>query len=152
MKIVLLENLRKLGNIGEIINVRRGYARNFLIPQKKALFASDKNIKEVEKIKNDLNKKDQEKKKIAKEISEKLKNKIFEVKKLVTENKELYGSVKPSEISKILKEKVDVDLSSSLIQPVKEIKSIGEFKVILNLHSEIESFIKIKVTAEENIK
>ena len=96
MKIVLLENLRKLGNIGEIINVRRGYARNFLIPQKKALFASDKNIKEVEKIKNDLNKKDQEKKKIAKEISEKLKNKIFEVKKLVTENKELYGSVKPS--------------------------------------------------------
>ena len=152
MKIVLLENLRKLGNIGEIINVRRGYARNFLIPQKKALFASDKNIKEVEKIKNDLNKKDQEKKKIAKEILEKLKNKIFEVKKLVTENKELYGSVKPSEISKILKEKVDVDLSSSLIQPVKEIKSIGEFKVILNLHSEIESFIKIKVTAEENIK
>ena len=152
MKIVLLENLRKLGNIGEIINVRRGYARNFLIPQKKALFASDKNIKEVEKIKNDLNKKDQEKKKIAKEISEKLKNKIFEVKKLVTENKELYGSVKPSEISKILKEKADVDLSSSLIQPVKEIKSIGEFKVILNLHSEIESFIKIKVTAEENIK
>ena len=152
MKIVLLENLRKLGNIGEIINVKRGYARNFLIPQKKALFASDKNIKEVEKIKNDLNKKDKEKKKIAKEISEKLKNKIFELKNLVTENKELYGSVKPSEISKILKAKADVDLSSSLIQPVKEIKSIGEFKVILNLHSEIESFIKIKVTAEENIK
>ena len=68
MKIVLLENLRKLGNIGEIINVRRGYARNFLIPQKKALFASEKNIKEVEKIKNDLNKKDLEKKKAAKEI------------------------------------------------------------------------------------
>ena len=152
MKIVLLENFRKLGNIGEIIDVRRGYARNFLIPQKKALFASDKNIKEVEKIKNDLNKKDQEKKKIAKEISEKLKNKIFEVKKLVTENKELYGSVKPSEISKILKEKVDVDLSSSLIQPVKEIKSIGEFKVILNLHSEIESIIKIKVLPEETVK
>ena len=130
MKIVLLENLRKLGTIGEIINVKRGYARNFLIPEKKALFASEKNIKQVEKI----NKKE------------------FKVKKLSTENKELYGSVKPSEISKILKEKADVDLSSSLIQPVKEIKSIGEFKVILNLHSEIESFIKIKVTAEENIK
>ena len=87
MKIVLLENLRKLGNIGEIINVKRGYARNFLIPQKKALFASDKNIKEVSKIKSDLNKKDQEKKKAAKEISEKLKSKTFEIKKLVTENK-----------------------------------------------------------------
>ena len=152
MKVVLLENLRNLGSIGEIINVKRGYARNFLIPQKKALFASDKNIKNVDKIKSDLNKKDQEKKKIAKEIAEKLKDKIFEVKKLVTENKELYGSVKPTEISKILKDREKVELSSSLIQPVKEIKSIGEFKVILNLHSEIESFIKIKVIPEELIK
>ncbi len=152
MKIVLLENLRKLGNIGEIINVKRGYARNFLIPQKKALFASEKNIKEVEKIKTDLNKKDQEKKKTAKEMAEKLKNKKFEIKKLVTENKELYGSVKPTEISKILKEKENIELSSSLIQPVKEIKSVGEFKVILNLHSEIESAITIKVVPEEIIK
>ena len=152
MKVVLLENLRKLGNIGETINVKRGYARNFLIPQKKALFASEKNLKEVEKIKSDLNKKDQEKKKAAKEIADKMKNKTFEVKKLVTENKELYGSVKPTEISKILKEKVNVELSSSLIQPVKEIKTVGEFKVILNLHSEIESFIKIKVVPEELIK
>ena len=152
MKIVLLENLRKLGNIGEIIDVKRGYARNFLIPQKKALFASEKNIKEVEKIKSDLNKKDLEKKKAAKEIAEKLKNKTFEIKKLVTENKELYGSVKPTEISKILKEKENVDLSSSLIQPVTEIKSIGEFKVTLNLHSEIESTIKIKVLPEETVK
>ena len=152
MKIVLLENLRQLGNIGEIINVRRGYARNFLIPQKKALFASDKNIKEVEKIKNDLNKKDLEKKKAAKEIVEKLKNKTFEIKKLVTENKELYGSVKPTEISKLLKEKINIELSSSLIQPVNEIKSVGEFKVVLNLHSEIECFIKIKVLPDEQVK
>ena len=152
MKIVLLENLRKLGTIGEIINVKRGYARNYLIPQKKALFASEKNIKEVEKIKSYLNKKDQEKKKAAKQIAEKLKNKIFEIKKLVTENKELYGSVKPTEISKILKDREKIELSSSLIQPVKEIKSVGEFKVVLNLHSEIESFIKIKVIPEELIK
>ena len=152
MKIVLLENLRKLGTIGEIINVKRGYARNFLIPEKKALFASEKNIKQVEKIKSDLNKKDQEKKKMAKEIADKLKNKTFEIKKLVTENKELYGSVKPSEISKLLKEKEKIELSSSLIQPVTEIKSIGEFKVTLNLHSEIVSSIKIKVIPEELIK
>jgi len=152
MRIVLLENLRKLGTIGEIINVKRGYARNFLIPQKKALFASEKNIKEVEKIKTDLNKKDQEKKKVAKEIAEKLKNKTFEVKKLVTENKELYGSVKPTEISKLLKQKENIELSSSLIQPVTEIKSVGEFKVVLNLHSEIESLIKIKVIPEELVK
>ena len=152
MKVVLLENLRNLGSIGEIISVKRGYARNFLIPQKKALFASEKNIKDVDKIKSDLNKKDQEKKRSAKEIADKLKDKTFKVKKLVTENKELYGSVKPTEISKILKEKENIELSSSLIQPVKEIKSVGEFKVILNLHSEIESFIKIKVVPEEQVK
>ena len=152
MKIVLLENLRKLGNIGEIISVKRGYARNFLIPQNKALFASAKNIKEVEKIKTDLSKKDQDKKKAGKVIAEKLKNKTFEIKKLVTENKELYGSVKPTEISKILKDREKIELSSSLIQPVKEIKSVGEFKVVLNLHSEIELFIKIKVIPEELIK
>tara|TARA_Y100001970_G_C14032482_1_gene749361 strand:+ start:333 stop:791 length:459 start_codon:yes stop_codon:yes gene_type:complete len=152
MKIVLLENLRKLGSIGEVIDVKRGYARNFLIREKKALFASEKNIKQVEKIKNELNKKDLEKKKAAKEISEKLKNKIFEIKKLVTENKELYGSVKPTEISKLLKENENIEISSSLIQPVTEIKSIGEFKVVLNLHSEIESNIKIKVIPEEIVK
>ncbi len=152
MKIVLLENLRKLGNIGEIIKVKRGYARNFLIPEKKALFASEENIKQVEKIKSNLNKKDQEKKKNAKEIAEKLKNKTFNIKKLVTENKELYGSVKTTEISKILKDEEKVELSSSLIQPVTEIKTVGEFKVILNLHSEIECSIKIKVEPEESIK
>jgi len=152
MKIVLLENLRNLGSIGQIIDVKRGYARNYLIPQKKALFASEKNIKQVEKIKIDLNKKDQEKKKEAKLIAEKLNNKSFEIKKLVTENNELYGSVKPTEISKLLKDNENIELSSSLIQPVKEIKSIGEFKVVLNLHSQIESFIKIKVTPEDLVK
>ena len=152
MKIVLLENLRKLGTIGEIIDVKRGFARNFLIPQKKALFASEENIKQVEKIKSDLTKKDQDKKKSAKDIAEKLKNKSYEIKKLVTENKELYGSVKPTEISKILKERENIELSSSIIQPVNEIKSIGEFKVLLNLHSEIEVFIKIKVIPEDIVK
>ena len=77
---------------------------------------------------------------------------LFKIKKLVTENKELYGSVKPTEISKILKEGENIELSSSLIQPVTEIKSIGEFKVVLNLHSEIECFIKIKVLPDEQVK
>ena len=82
MKVILLEHIKKLGSIGEIIDVKRGFARNFLISKKKALFASKENIKEVEKIKADLNKKDQEKKKFAKEIFEKLKNKQFTIKKL----------------------------------------------------------------------
>ena len=150
MKVILLENVRKIGSIGEIIDVKRGFARNFLISKKKALFASKANIKEVEVIKQELNKKDQEKKSKAKLIQEKIKNKILEIKKLSTENKELYGSVKPTEISKILQNNDKIEINPSLIQPVKEIKSLGTFKIILNLHPEIQSEISIKVISEED--
>ena len=150
MKVILLENIRKIGNIGEIVNVKRGFARNYLFSRNKALFASKENIKEVEKIKNELSKKDNEKRKEAKLINEKIQKKEYKVKKLATENKELYGSVKPTEISKIIKEIEKVEINPSLIQPVKEIKSIGTFKVVLNLHPEIQSEISVKVISEEN--
>ena len=150
MKVILLENVRKVGSIGDVIDVKRGFARNFLISKKKALFASKENIKEVENIKNELSKKDQEKKKDAKLIYEKIQNKEYTVKKLATENKELYGSVKPTEIAKTLNELEKIEINPSLIQPVKEIKSIGTFKVILNLHPEVQSTISIKVVSEEN--
>ena len=149
MKVVLLENIRKIRSIGEIIDVKRGFARNYLIAQKKALYASKDNIKEVEKIKNELSKKDQDKKNLAKDISEKIQNKELTIKKLSTENKELYGSVKPTEISKILNEMYNVKINPSMIQPAKEIKSLGFFDVILNLHSEVQSKIKLKVIAQE---
>ena len=152
MKIILLENLAKLGSIGQIINVKRGFARNYLISNKKALYASKENIKEVEKIKNELNKKDQEKKKNAKQIYENLKNKIYEVKKLTTESNDLYGSIKPTEISKIINQTDKIDVKTSLIQPLNEIKSLGTFKVRINLHSEVQAEIKIKVISEDNIK
>ena len=152
MKVILLENIRKIGSIGEIIDVKRGFARNFLISKKKALFASKANIKEVEVIKQELNKKDQEEKKKAKSIQEKIKNKIVEIKKLSTENKELYGSVKPTEISKVLEDNEKIKINPSLIQPVKEIKSLGEFKVIINLHSEVQEQIIVKVIPQEETK
>ena len=145
MKVILLENIRKIGSIGDVIDVKRGFARNYLISHKKALFASKKNISDVEKIKKDLNKKDLEKKKNAKEISEKIKNKTYQIYKLSTENKELYGSVKPTEISKIILEKESITLNSSIIQPIKEIKSLGKFKILINLHSEIQTNIYIDV-------
>ena len=150
MKVILLENVRKVGSIGEIIDVKRGFARNYLIAKKKALFASKENIKEVEKIKNELSKKDQDKRIIAKNIDEKLKNKEYTIKKLSTENKELYGSVKPTEISKILKEKDNIEINPSMIQPTKEIKSLGSYNVVLNLHPEIQSQIKIEVIPQED--
>ena len=152
MKVILLENVRKIGSIGEIIDVKRGFARNYLISKKKALFASKENIKEVEKIKQELNKKDQDKKKDAKNILEKIQKKTYEIKKLSTENKELYGSVKPTEISKLINEREKVEINPSNIQPTKEIKSLGEFKVEINLHSEVQTEITIKVISQEDIK
>ncbi len=152
MKVILLENVRKIGSIGEIIDVKRGFARNFLISKKKALFASKENIKEVEKIKQELSKKDQDRKKEAKLIHDKIKNKHYEIKKLSTENNELYGSVKPTEISKVLEEIDNVKINPSLIQPSKEIKSIGDFEVLINLHSEVQTQIVIKTTAQEETK
>ena len=152
MKVILLENIRKVGTIGEIIDVKRGYARNYLILKNKALFASKENINQVEKIKQDLNKKDLEKKKEAQITSEKLKNKEFIIQKLSTENKELYGSVKPTEISKVIMENEKFEINPSLIQPIKEIKSLGSFRVKLNLHSEVQTQINIKVIAQEENK
>ena len=152
MKVILLENLRKIGSIGEVIDVKRGFARNFLIANKKALYASKENIKEVEKIKNELSKKDLEKKKVAKDIFDKIKLKEYVIKKLSTENKELYGSVKPTEISKIIKEKDGIEIAPSMIQLMDDIKSLGEFKVNINLHSEVQAEIKIKVIPAEVIQ
>ena len=152
MKVILLENVRKIGSIGEIIDVKRGFARNFLISKKKALFASKENIKEVEKIKQELNKKDQYKKKEAKNILDKIQKKTYEIKKLSTENKELYGSVKPTEISKLISETENVEINPSNIQPNKEIKSLGEFKVDINLHYDVQTQISIKVVPQEEIK
>ena len=152
MKVILLENLKKIGSIGEIIDVKRGFARNFLIANKKALHASKENISQVEKIKSDLSKKDNEKKKEAKEIFEKLNKKEYKVKKLSTENNELYGSVKPTEISKLIHEKDNLDVKPSMIQPVQEIKSLGKFKAKISLHSEVDAEILIVVESADNIE
>ena len=151
MKVILLENIIKIGSIGDIIDVKRGFARNYLISSKKALYASKENINEVEKVKKELNKKDQEKKKNAKTIYEKINKKEYLVKKLSTENNELYGSVKPTEISKLILEQDKTEIKPSMIQLVKEIKSLGNYKVKINLHSDVQAEINIKViTLEDN--
>ena len=152
MKVILLENLKKIGSIGEVIDVKRGFARNFLISNKKALYASKENILQVEKIKADLSKKDNDKKKEAKEIFEKINKKEYKIKKLSTENNELYGSVKPTEISKLIEEIDKIEVKPSMIQPVQEIKSLGKFRVKIYLHSEVDAEIHIKVDSAESIQ
>ena len=152
MKVILLENVKRIGSIGEVIDVKRGFARNFLIANKKALYASKENIKQVEKIKADLSKKDNEKKKEASKIAEQINRKEYSVKKLSTENNELYGSVKPTEISKLIQEKNKIDIKPSMIQPVEEIKALGKFKVKISLHSEVDAEITINVSSADTIQ
>ena len=152
MKVILLENLKKIGSIGEIIDVKRGFARNFLIANKKALYASRENITKVEKIKTELSKKDNEKKQEAKKIAEKINKKEYKIEKLCTENNELYGSVKPTEISKFIKEIDNQEINPSMIQPIKDIKSIGKFRVKISLHSEVDVEIVVNVISSETIQ
>ena len=152
MKVILLENIRRIGSIGEIIDVKRGFARNFLIANKKALYASKENIKEVEKIKSDLSKKDNDKKNEAQKISEQINNKEYQVKKLSTENNELYGSVKPTEISKLIEVSNKINIKPSMIQPVQEIKTLGKHKVKVFLHSTVDAEIIINVLSADTIQ
>ena len=152
MKVILLENLKKIGSIGEVIEVKRGFARNFLIANKKALYASKENISQVDKIKSELSKKDNDRKQEAKKIAEQINKNQYKIKKLSTENNELYGSVKPTEISKLIKEINKLDIKPSMIEPVKEIKSIGKFKVKISLHSEVDAEILINVESAETIQ
>ena len=152
MKVILLENVKRIGSIGEVIDVKRGFARNFLIANKKALYASKENIREVEKIKSDLAKKDNDKKAEALKISEHINKKEYTVKKLSTENNELYGSVKPTEISQLIQENEKINIKPSMIQPVNEIKSLGKFKVKISLHSAVDAEIEIDVQSAETIQ
>ena len=152
MKVILLENLKRVGLIGEIIDVKRGFARNYLIANKKALYASKENISKVEKIKTELSKKDNERKQEAKKIAEQINKKEYSIKKLSTENKELYGSVKPTEISKLISEMDNLEINPSMIQPIKEIKALGKFKVKISLHSEVDAEININVESAESIQ
>ena len=152
MKVILLENIKSIGTIGDVIDVKRGFARNFLIANKKALYASKKNISEVEKIKVDLSKKDNKKKEEALAISEKINGKEYQIKKLCTENKELYGSVKPTEIASLILSVNKLNIKPSMIQPLDEIKALGRFKVKIYLHSEVDAEIYVQVSSADTVQ
>ena len=145
MEIILLENISNLGNIGDKVKVRDGYGRNFLLKQGKALRFNKENQELVDKQKNELNKKNNEIKKKFKEIADTIKNKSFVFYKESKDNGDLYGSIKPKEITNIIKEKSKVDVNPSQITLKEEINKIGVFKVEINFHSEVKANISIKV-------
>ena len=152
MQIILLENILNLGNIGEIVKVKRGFARNYLIRQGKALNASKENIEIVKKKKDELNKKDLEKKQEAKKKHNAVHKKKYLFTKRAMENGVLYGSLKPKEITKQILDLDKIEIKPSSITLNKEINKTGIYKAKINLHSEIESEILIEVANESDKK
>ena len=145
MEIILLENILNLGNIGDKVTVKNGYGRNFLLKQGKALRFNKDNLELVSKKKDELNKKNNEIKNKFKEISKLINNKTFTFNKESKENGELYGSIKPKEITNLIKEKNNVDVSPSQLILKENLDKIGLFKVEINFHSEVRAQISIKI-------
>ena len=145
MEIILLENIAKLGKIGDLVKVKNGYARNFLLNQNKALRANKENIDLVNRNKAELNKKNTETKNKYIEKSNKIKNKKLKVFKAVKENGDLYALIKPKEISKLILEELKTEIGPSEIIIKKDINKIGQFEININMHSEVQTKIFLVV-------
>ena len=145
MQIILLENILNLGNIGDKVTVKNGYGRNFLLKQGKALRFNKENEEFVNKKKDELNKKNIEIKNKFKEIAKLVNNKSFTFFKESKENGDLYGSIKPKEITNLIKEKAKAEVSPSQIILKDDLNKIGLFKVDINFHSEVKAKISIKI-------
>ena len=145
MEIILLENIMKLGNIGDKVKVKNGYGRNFLLKTGKALRYNKENLDYVNKKKDELNKKNIELKKKLKETAQLINNKSFTFNKESKENGELYGSIKPKEISTAILEKMKVEVKPSQIVLKNDLNKIGNFVVEINFHSEVSAKISIKI-------
>ena len=145
MEIILLENILNLGSIGDKVTVKNGYGRNFLLKQGKALRFNKENQEFVNKKKDELNKKNIEAKNKFKEISKLVNNKTFIFNKESKENGDLYGSIKPKEITNKIKESTKADVSPSQIILKDNLNKIGLFKAEINFHSEVKAQISIKI-------
>tara|TARA_B100000287_G_C20099739_1_gene569834 strand:- start:9 stop:467 length:459 start_codon:yes stop_codon:yes gene_type:complete len=152
MEVILLENIKNLGNIGDVVKVKRGHGRNFLIKYGKALKASKENIEIVNKKKAELNEKNATLKKNAKKINDIINKKKYKFSRLAKENDELYGSIKPKDISKIIEEKEKIQIKPSQIDLSSEINKIGSYESKINLHAEIIATIHIEVVKQEEKK
>ena len=150
MEVVLLENIKNLGQIGDIVKVRRGHGRNFLIKYGKAMKASKENIELVSKKKSELNEKNLELKKSAKKIYDIVNRATYKFSKMSKENGELYGSIKPLELAKAIEATNKIKIKPSQIDLSQEIKKIGFYEAIINLHAEVQAKIHIEVVKAEN--
>lgn len=145
MQVILLENIKKLGAIGEKVTVKDGYARNFLLKNKKALVANKKNTEYFEQQKSEINKKNEVEKNKANEIFQILNNAELEVYKEAMENGQLYGSINIKEIVTLIKEQKNLDISAEKIETKGQLKNTGISKVYINLHAEVIATINLNV-------
>ena len=145
MELILLENIINLGNIGDKVKVRNGYGRNYLLKQGKALRFNKENLELVNKKKDELNKKNTELKNKFKDSAKLLNNKSFNFFKESKDNGELYGSIKPKEITNLINDKIKVEVSPSQIILKNELNKVGTYKVVIQFHSEVKAIISIKI-------
>lgn len=151
MQVILLENIMKLGKIGDQVEVKNGFARNYLLRQGKALRASKENVEYVNKKKVELNKKNEEAKKQFELIAAKISNKTLKFNKESKENGELYGSIKPKEVSSAFKTILDIEISPSQIDLRQEITQIGKYKININLHAEVSVNVNLSIDRIDSI-
>jgi large subunit ribosomal protein L9 len=151
MQIILLENIMKLGKIGDQVEVKNGFGRNYLLRQGKALRASKENVELVSKKKVELNEKNEESKKQFKEIANKITNKTLKFNKESKENGELYGSIKPKEVSNAFREMLKVEINPSQIDLRQEITQTGKYKINVNLHAEVTVSVNLQVDKIDSI-
>ena len=150
MEIILLEDIRNLGKTGEVVDVKDGYGRNFLLKLGKALRADKNNIDFVNKKKDEINKKNIELKKSAKKILEKIKNKKLVFKKETKENGDLFATIKPKEISKYFIDNFKETIHPSQLDLKKEINKIGKFSLAINLHSDLVAELHVLVEKKDS--
>lgn len=152
MQVILLENIINLGKIGDQVEVKDGFGRNFLLKLGKALRANKENIEYVKQKKDELNKKNQEIKKEFTVLAEKINNKKISISKETKENGDLYANIKPKEISLLIEKDLKTKINPSNIQLKKEINTIGSYVVEINLHSEVSAKLSIVVKKIESEK
>ena len=151
MQVILIENIMKLGKIGDQVEVKNGFARNYLLRKGKALRASKENIEFVSKKKVELNKKNEDSKSEYKEIALKIIDKVLKFNKESKENGELYGSIKPKEVSSAFKTKLKVEINPSQIDLRQEITQIGKYKINVNLHAEVTASVNLQIDKIDSI-
>ena len=145
MDIILLENLINLGNIGDKVTVKDGYGRNFLLKYGKALRFNKENAELVLKKKAELNKKNTELKSQFTKIAKLINNKTITFQRESKDNGDLYGSIKPKEITNLIKNQMNADVSPSQVILKDDINKIGLFNATINFHSEVQASISIKI-------